>query len=441
LGALLTGEVSAPEAPPREIRRGTALRPRRLCGRQAAALDASALICAYGAALLFVDHWTIGFLQRPEKIAVIGSSIALWIVLFCGLGLYRRSLALVKRDEIYYVVSAFCLGIIPQLALFFVNPQYVSRAAAFCALAGSFVVLGATRLAGPRIRTAAAPRRVARYAVVGTGARTDLVARALSRNERCEVVRFPVGAIDSFSALNWCEVAKHSDCGTLVLTEPLPVDAATALLETASRMGIKVGFAPPPRVFRPVARVTKRAFDVVLSALLLVIFAPVMGVIALRLRAAGEGPVLYRQERVKRHGQRFAILKFRTMRVEAERETGPVWAGEADRRVTRFGAFLRRTHLDELPQLLQVLRGDMSLVGPRPERPVFCDRFRRFLPRYDDRHLVRPGLASLSHVHMADGVDQSEIALRLEYDLYYIEHWTLLMDLSILAKTFVERFL
>ena len=124
-----------------------------------------------------------------------------------------------------------------------------------------------------------------------------------------------------------------------------------------------------------------------------------MAVIALGIKATSSGPVLFRQDRVTWNGERFAMLKFRTMPVDAERESGPVWSERNDRRATRFGAFLRRFSLDELPQLFNVLRGDMSLVGPRPERPEFVEQFRRRIPGYMQKHLVKAGITGWAQVN------------------------------------------
>ena len=151
-----------------------------------------------------------------------------------------------------------------------------------------------------------------------------------------------------------------------------------------------------------------------------------------------DGPIFYRQARVGRGGNDFEILKFRTMPVTAESATGPIWTQQGDSRATKLGAFLRRTSLDELPQLFNVIRGDMSIVGPRPERPVFVELFRQYLPRYDERLLVRPGLTGWSHVQMKRNAPISDIAERLSHDLYYIENYSFLMDVSIVLKTAAE---
>ena len=180
-------------------------------------------------------------------------------------------------------------------------------------------------------------------------------------------------------------------------------------------------------------RVVKRTFDLVFGALALLLAAPAMLAIAVALKLASPGPILYRQERMGVDGQRFRMLKFRTMRVDAESETGPVWSRADDPRRTAIGVFLRRTSLDELPQLVNVLRGEMSLVGPRPERPSFVEEFRRRVPGYMLRHKVKAGITGWAQINGWRG--NTSIAKRIEYDLYYIERWSLGFDLKILLQT------
>ena len=184
--------------------------------------------------------------------------------------------------------------------------------------------------------------------------------------------------------------------------------------------------------------IAKRVFDVIFSSLFLAVLSPVLLVLAVLVKITSEGPVLFRQERVGLDGRPFQMLKFRTMRVDAE-AGGPQFAQAADPRATPIGGWLRRTSLDELPQLWNVFLGDMSLVGPRPERPVFIDQFRRHIPRYQLRHMVKAGMTGWAQIHGLRG--NTSIQKRVEYDLYYIEHWSLLLDLRILARTVAFGFL
>jgi Undecaprenyl-phosphate glucose phosphotransferase len=185
-------------------------------------------------------------------------------------------------------------------------------------------------------------------------------------------------------------------------------------------------------------RVLKRAFDLVVGGAAFLVFLPVMGAIALAIRLASPGPVLLRQVRMGLDGREFEMLKFRTMRADAEAETGPVWASLDDPRRTRLGGVLRRFSLDELPQLVNVLRGEMSLVGPRPERPVFVEEFRRNVPGYMLRHTVKAGMTGWAQINGWRG--NTSLEKRIEYDLYYIERWSPAFDAQILVQTLWRGF-
>jgi Undecaprenyl-phosphate glucose phosphotransferase len=182
--------------------------------------------------------------------------------------------------------------------------------------------------------------------------------------------------------------------------------------------------------------VLKRSIDIGLSACSLMLLAIPFGVIAALIRSTSRGPVFYRQERMGLDGKRFVIYKFRSMYQDAERETGPVWASQDDPRCTPIGRLLRRTNFDELPQLWNVLRGDMSLVGPRPERPFFVDQFKQRIPQYMLRHKVRAGLTGWAQVNGWRG--NTSIEKRIEYDLYYIENWSVSLDVKIMWLTVVK---
>jgi Undecaprenyl-phosphate glucose phosphotransferase len=183
--------------------------------------------------------------------------------------------------------------------------------------------------------------------------------------------------------------------------------------------------------------VSKRIVDLLIASCALLVFAPLMVVIALLVKLTSRGSVFFKQERVSFDGSRFYILKFRTMYTDAEK-SGPGWTTPGDDRVTPLGRMLRSTSLDELPQLFNVLRGDMSIVGPRPERPVFIKEFRQRIPRYMLRHKVPAGITGWAQVHGWRG--DTSIDKRIEYDLYYIENWSLLLDLKIVCMTLVNGF-
>ncbi|MEP7183470.1 MAG: TIGR03013 family XrtA/PEP-CTERM system glycosyltransferase, partial [Betaproteobacteria bacterium] len=179
----------------------------------------------------------------------------------------------------------------------------------------------------------------------------------------------------------------------------------------------------------------KRTFDVVVSMLLLVLMLPVIAVTALLIMLELDGPVVYRQERVGRLGKPFTVLKFRSMRKDAEKDGKPAWAEADDVRVTRLGRLLRRSRIDELPQLINVLRGEMSFVGPRPERPAFVAMLTEQIPFYAVRHSVKPGITGWAQVRYSYGATVEQAAKKLEYDLYYVKNHSLFLDLLILLET------
>lgn len=182
--------------------------------------------------------------------------------------------------------------------------------------------------------------------------------------------------------------------------------------------------------------VTKRVFDIAVGVPLLFVTLPLQILVALLILLTSGRPIFYRQERMGLDGQTFELLKFRTMSVDAERTGGPVWARKDDPRRTRIGAILRRTSIDELPQLLNVIRGEMSLVGPRPERPVFIEQFRDSFPRYMLRHRVKAGITGWAQVNGWRG--NTSVQRRLDHDLHYIQNWSLRFDLKILCLTLLR---
>jgi exopolysaccharide biosynthesis polyprenyl glycosylphosphotransferase len=184
-----------------------------------------------------------------------------------------------------------------------------------------------------------------------------------------------------------------------------------------------------------VTAVIKRALDLACGLVGLLLSGPAMALIAIAIRLDSKGPAIFRQIRVGLRGKPFELLKFRSMRVDAEVANGAQWAQEKDPRVTRLGGFLRRYRLDELPQFLNVIRGEMSFVGPRPERPVFVEQLRQKISYYDERHSVRPGLTGWAQVQYRYGASVEDTARKLEYDLFYLKNMSILFDCAIILKT------
>lgn len=182
-------------------------------------------------------------------------------------------------------------------------------------------------------------------------------------------------------------------------------------------------------------RVLKRILDLLVSVVVLILIAPVLALIAVALKLSSSAPVLFKQQRVGQSGRRFWIYKFTTMTPSSDDTSDTRWSTSQDERVTRLGRILRPAGLDELPQLINVLRGDMSLIGPRPERPHFVEIFRRDIPGYMTRHALKPGITGWAQVCGWRG--DTSIRNRVEHDLYYLQHWTLWFDLKILCLTLI----
>ncbi|MCD8069274.1 MAG: undecaprenyl-phosphate glucose phosphotransferase, partial [Lachnospiraceae bacterium] len=183
----------------------------------------------------------------------------------------------------------------------------------------------------------------------------------------------------------------------------------------------------------------KRCVDVVGAVAAIILFSPAMAVCAVLIKTGSDGPVIFKQERVGRHNKPFDMYKFRTMVMQTAEDEAKGWTVKNDPRVTPVGRFMRRTSLDELPQLFNILKGDMSLVGPRPERPQFVEKFKEEIPRYMIKHQVRPGMTGWAQVNGYRG--DTSIRKRIDYDIYYIENWTMLMDIKILILTLFKGFI
>jgi Undecaprenyl-phosphate glucose phosphotransferase len=271
----------------------------------------------------------------------------------------------------------------------------------------------------------------------------DGVDRIIDRGELSELIHH--GAIDQvFVALPLEQAAKLREIQEWLGDEPVALHFVPDLGEIATLRGSVEEFDGLQIISLQSSphggwnAFLKRGLDLSLGVIALVVFAPLMLLISLAIKCSSRGPIFYRQERMGLDGRRFVMLKFRSMIEDAEKSTGPVWATEDDPRVTLVGRWLRRANLDELPQLINVLRGEMSLVGPRPERPPLINEFRRSIPKYMLRHKVKAGMTGWAQIHGWRG--NTSLASRIEYDLDYIENWSLWRDIKILARTLLGGF-
>jgi exopolysaccharide biosynthesis polyprenyl glycosylphosphotransferase len=207
-------------------------------------------------------------------------------------------------------------------------------------------------------------------------------------------------------------------------------EPATVALFGGGFLGMIIGFVRRTYAF------AKRTFDISASAVGLVLLSPLMLLTAVLVKLTSKGTVLYSQTRVGKDGHHFEIYKFRTMKADAEKDTGPVWAAENDNRLTPIGDLLRKTHMDELPQFFNVFRGEMSIIGPRPERPVFVNQFKEIIPEYERRLTVKPGITGLAQVWHRYDETIEDVKKKLKYDLLYIRKLCFWADLMIAIRTF-----
>ena len=409
--------------------------------------------------------------------------LVVWPVVFYFHGLYQNRRARSRVDEVLSIVSAVVLANLLLLAFIAwyrppVAPdslEYFTFSRAFLALF-ALLNLALITLARMFIRQVLRHRRslgygVQRILVVGAGALgREITQKILAHREfGFEVVGFldddPGKAGKSFLGVPVVGNLKHIDelleQGSIdQVFIALPLEAHRKMLRIVQRVSrecVEVRIVPDILQYAtlnaamedvdgtPVINLAqmpmqgwyslaKRAMDVAIAAAAILALSPLLPVVALLIWLEDHGPIFYSQERMGLDGKRFMIYKLRTMRVNAEATTGPVWAVKDDPRRTRLGSFLREWSLDELPQLWNVLRGDMSIVGPRPERPSFVNEFKHKIPQYMMRHRVKAGITGWAQVHGWRG--NTSIKKRIQYDLYYIQNWSLKLDFKIMWMTF-----
>ena len=256
---------------------------------------------------------------------------------------------------------------------------------------------------------------------------------AIAQREQIDHLYVALPAEEHVKLLGLIEVTSRECIDVKVVPDLLQFIALRARLEDLDGLPvININDVPLQGVHAWV----KRGLDLTISTVGLVILGIPLAILAALVRWSSPGPVFYRQERMGLDGKAFTVYKFRSMRIDAEESTGPIWADSDDPRATRIGRWLRRFDLDELPQLWNVLRGDMSLVGPRPERPFFVEQFKYSLPQYMLRHKVKAGITGWAQVNGWRG--NTSLEKRLEYDLYYIENWSVTLDLKIIWLTVVR---
>jgi exopolysaccharide biosynthesis polyprenyl glycosylphosphotransferase len=446
-------------------------------------LDCAAIIASAALAYVVSFHYfrplikehalSPDFYQYAKTLFII---LPVYVIVMRRFGLYRFERNIRRIEEMFLIFKSVTFSIILLMALsFFYRTVSYSRIFLIFLWLISIVNLGTARYALIQwiYYQRSLKREVVRVLVVGSGAAAHHLIRWAKNNphygrhmigiltNETQDIHKHVEGVSILGSVETCEQwirDLHPD--EVVLMDPLFSKERTADLIAlcednsidfkigadfygliARRVDVEYISTVPLLGFQPLPlddfwnRSIKRSFDVITTLVLMIIGSPLMVLVMAFIKLEDGGPVFYMQERIGRDEKQFKIVKFRTMKTDAEKETGPVWAKKQDDRRTRMGTFLRRWNLDELPQFINVLKGEMSLVGPRPERPHFVGQFRQSIPRYMMRHKVKSGLTGWAQVNGYRG--DTSIHERLKYDLYYMENWSLWMDIKILLMTAV----
>ena len=451
------------------------------------AFDALALLAAFISAYNLRDlTGALGPVTPPPRDAyllLVGLATASILSVFALGGMYRQRRTISRMDELYRIVSHVSLGLIVAIATaslvlgqeFVYSRQMLAYGWIFAVVA---VTVGRTVHAGAIGRMRAKGVASDRLLIVGAGSTGRLILDKIRRSPQLgfDVVGFvqhdpsidtlpaeldgvPVlgmstqlGEIVEANAIDEIIVAlsgtPHEEILNLVYAvTQLPVAIRVypdsfRLLTNDSLSITDLNGLPTVSVrsigLRRIDRIIKRVVDIVVSSVVLVLLAPLMLALSVVVKLTSPGPVFFVQERVGQDGRAFQLLKFRSMPVNAEAESGPVWTRYDDVRPTRLGRIMRRYSLDELPQFVNVLLGEMSVVGPRPERPYFVEQFRHVIPAYMARHHEKSGVTGWAQVNGLRG--DTSIEERTRYDLYYVENWSVLFDLKIMVKTLFHIF-
>lgn len=412
---------------------------------------------------------------REDYMTLAALYTALNIYLLYALGLYRPSRGHSRIDVMFQVVKAstISLGILLAMTFFYREYEYSRLTivyAAFISYAlistGRMVVMSAER---GLLRRGHGVKRVM---IVGTGNSFTNITTRFSR--RPELGYQLAGYLEETESNGLAAIpllGRLDELENMIVTRNINLIIVTLapefhhrmkdIVDLCDRRGIECLLAPDmvellvgPRFYEEVCRVPlirvkglrirgfnaflKRAMDIVIGGIGMLLFSPFLSLIGILIKLESPGPIFYMQKRVGMDGNIFWMYKFRSMPADAEAEAGPSWASHVDPRVTKFGNILRRISIDELPQIINVIKGEMSLIGPRPERPYFAEQFEKGIPRYMERHKVKSGMSGWAQVNGLRG--DTSIPERLQYDLYYIENWTFWFDLKIIILTFVDLF-
>ncbi len=400
--------------------------------------------------------------------------IPIWLVFMNSKGLYSQGRVVVSSDYIIPVIKSITLGmfVVLSVAFFYRNFSY-SRAVFVILYFASilFILAGKIIIFGYEQRRYRKGLGVKKVLILGSNELSEKVYKSINKKE---LPGYQIAGYCSDKKINkddFLYLGPFSNLNTILNENNIDTVIAIVSDDTTIRLidlvksceGYNIEFMYLPEILGlitskvrvktiggiPLLRLKeipiggldyfkKRMFDIVFSLFFLLITLPFSIIIAIIIKIESRGPLFYFQERVGLEGRVFKTIKFRSMKTDAESKSGPVWAQDGDARTTHIGKFIRKYSIDEIPQFFNVLRGDMSVVGPRPERPFFVDRFKETIPGYLERHRVRTGITGWAQVNGLRG--NTPLDERIKYDIYYVENWSLLFDIIIIFKTVKEVF-
>jgi len=427
-----------------------------------------------GVAVRFIggDSFGIGEIQPLHpKLATVATFTTVMLASMSALGLYEREVTVSEWGYYIRLMVSYAVGMVIITLIFYIFPRLILGRGALV-LTGLFSILAIVVMRGMFVRVVNRDVLKRRLLVLGTGSRAiqlEKILRQHNISHKFHLVGFlPMGTVSHSVELP--KILKNAGPilataihhkvdeiivavrdrrqGNLPMNELLECKLeGVGIVDISSFIEREAGYVqldslnPSWMVFsdgfcRSSSRtIAKRVFDICVCFVFMAATFPILLLSALLVLLGSGTPIFYRQARVGECGQTFQMLKFRSMRMNAEQEGGPQWAKEGDQRVTGIGRVLRKFRIDELPQILNVLRGDMSLVGPRPERPYFVDALTKKIPYYSNRHTVKPGITGWAQIryHAANSVEES--VQKLQYDLYYVKNHSLFLDIVILLQT------
>ena len=405
-----------------------------------------------------------------ELFSQSGLFVGSMLVILASMGLYQPDLWMNKRSVVLRIAVSF--GLAYALVKFFSHVELLpSPGPLTTASALALVLVGSVALRAAINEWSGSPAFRSRVLVLGTGSRAVKIEENAQHNPQHEIVGYlslkpathfvpqtrilhlregeTLASMVKRNAIDKVVIAVRDRRGGALPIDQLlecrargvKVTEMASFFESQYRQVLLESVSPSWMVlasgFRsdPLSNLLKRAFDLGASLMLLFLTWPIMLITAFCIRIESGGPVLYRQERVGKDEHVFQLLKFRSMRTDAESDGNPQWASENDARVTKVGRFIRKVRIDELPQVFNVIRGDMSFVGPRPERPFFVSQLTGQIPYYAMRHSVRPGITGWAQVRYSYGATIDDAVEKLQFDLYYVKNRSLFLDMMILIST------